>query len=98
MKEVSSKALHPLFKPALRKGFTLEQMVAGTSVDVATLKSKNGRMDWTELCTMHRNLRVCFSDDDLVDIGGTLFRQRAVRFVFIIARSARSRKRRARSS
>ncbi len=86
MKEVSSKALHPLFKPALRKGFTLEQMVAGTSVDVPTLKSKNGRMDLTELCTMHRNLRACFSDDDLVDIGGTLFRQRAVRFVFIIAR------------
>ncbi|HEY1812426.1 MAG TPA: ATP-binding protein [Kofleriaceae bacterium] len=86
MQEVSSKALHPLFKPALRKGFTLEQMVAGTSVTVPVLRSKNGRMDWDDLCTIHRNLRACLSDDELVHIGGTLFRQRAVRFAFIIAR------------
>ena len=86
MQEVSSKALHPLFKPVLRKGFTLEQMVAGTSVTVPVLRSKNGRMDWDDLCTIHRNLRACLSDDELVHIGGTLFRQRAVRFAFIIAR------------
>ncbi len=86
MKEVSSKVFHIFFKPAAAKGITLEQMVAGTSVSVATLRSKSGRIDWADLCTIHRNLRPAFSDEELVEIGRSYFRSPALRFVFVIAR------------
>jgi signal transduction histidine kinase len=86
MKEVSTRALHVYFKPIARKGFSLEQLIAGTSIDVATLKSKHGRMDWADNCIVHRNLDAIFDDADLIHIGGTLFRSRAMRFASIIAR------------
>ncbi len=86
MKEVSSKVFHIFFKRAAEKGISLEQMVAGTRVSVETLKSKNGRVDWADLCQIHRNLRPAFSDDELTDIGRSYFRSPALRFVFVIAR------------
>ena len=86
MKEVSSKVFHMFFKPAAAKGITIEQMVAGTQVSVETLKSKNGRIDWADLCTIHRNLRPAFSDDELTEMGRSYFRSPALRFVFVIAR------------
>jgi signal transduction histidine kinase len=86
VKEVSSKVFHIFFKAAAAKGITLEQMVEGTTVSVETLRSKNGRLDWAELCTIHRNLRPAFSDDDLTEIGRSYFRSPALRFVFVIAR------------
>ncbi len=86
MNEVASKALHIWFKPMAAKGIPLERMVEGTSVDVRTVRSKNGRVDWQDFCTMHSNVRSEFSDEDLVEMGRQYFRSPALRFVFVIAR------------
>jgi len=86
MNEVSSKVFHIFFKPAAAKGMTPAKMVEGTPVTVETLKSKNGRIDWSDLCQIHRNLRTVFTDEELTEVGRSYFRSPALRFVFVIAR------------
>ena len=86
MKEVSSKVFHIFFKPAEAKGISVEDMVAGTPVSAATLRDKNGRIDWADLCQICRNLRPAFSDEEMIEIGRLYFRSPALRFVFVIAR------------
>ncbi len=86
MNEVASRALHIWFKPMAAKGIPIERMVEGTSVDVRTVRSKNGRVDWQDFCRMHSNVRSEFSDEDLIEMGRQYFRSPALRFVFVIAR------------
>ena len=86
MKEVSCRAMQLWIKPLARRGIPLEALVKGTHVTVAQLKNKNERLDWTDLCTMHGNLRPHFSDEELVEVGRSYFRSPALRFVFVIAR------------
>jgi signal transduction histidine kinase len=86
MNEVATKVLHTFFEPVARRGFSLEQMVQGTSLTVEQLRSKDGRLDWDELITIHRNLRAVFTEDDLVETGRLLFQPLALRFMFVIGR------------
>jgi len=86
VKEVSAKVFHIFFKPAAAKGITVEKMVAGTHVTPETLRSKDGRIDWADLCQIHRNLRPAFSDEELVEVGRSYARSPALRFIFVIAR------------
>jgi signal transduction histidine kinase len=73
-------------RPLARNAVALERMVEGTSVTVEELRSGKGRMEWRELCAIHRNLRPYFDDAALVDLGHSMFRPRALRFMFLIAR------------
>ncbi|MGE3543599.1 MAG: hypothetical protein AB7L28_06695, partial [Kofleriaceae bacterium] len=86
MKEVSCKAFHVFLRPLEEKGVALERMVEGTSLSVAELKSRSGRLDWAELCQVHRNVRPWFSDEDLIDLGHKVFQHRSLRFMFVVAR------------
>ncbi len=86
MNEVASRVLHIWFKPIAKKGISLEQMVEGTQVSIAKLRSKSARIDWSDFCAIHANLRPHFTDEELVEIGRSYFRSPALRFVFVIAR------------
>jgi signal transduction histidine kinase len=87
MREVASKVFHIFFRPLVAKGVALDSMVEGTSVSLATLQRRNGRIDWSDLCTIHRNLRPHFTDEELVEIGRSYFRSRGLRFAFVIGRA-----------
>ena len=86
VKEVACKAFHVFFGPAAGKGISIEQMLAGTSLSIAELRSKSGRMTWAESCTILRNLHPFFGDEELIELGHRFFRHPALRFVFLIAR------------
>ncbi len=86
MKEVSTRAFHVFLRPLAKQNFPLEKMVEGTSLSVPDLKSRGGRLDWAEACTIHHNLRAIYDDDALVATGRLFFKPRALRFMFIIAR------------
>jgi signal transduction histidine kinase len=86
MREVASKVFHIFFRPLAAKGVSLESMLAGTSVSLATLQRRNERIDWSDLCAIHRNLRRYFTDEDLVEVGRSYLRSRGLRFAFVIGR------------
>src|SRR5690349_10121142 len=86
MREVASKVMHIFFGPLAAKGIALEDMLRGTNVSLATLRKRNERIDWTDLCEMHRNLRPFFTDDELVEVGRSYFRSKGLRFAFVIGR------------
>ena len=86
MREVASKVFHIFFRPLAAKGVPLERMVEGTSVSLATLQRRNERIDWSDLCAIHRNLRPHFTDEDLVEVGRSYLRSRGLRFAFVIGR------------
>ena len=68
MREVASKVFHIFFRPLAAKGVALDSMVEGTSVSLATLQRRNERIDWSDLCAIHRNLRRHFNDEELVEV------------------------------
>src|SRR5207253_3166112 len=86
MNEVASRVLHIWFKPIESKQLTIEDMIAGTNVTPRTLRSKNSRIDWTDFCRIHANMRPHFTDEELVEVGRTYLRSPALRFIFVIAR------------
>lgn len=86
MKEVSCRPFHVLLRPLERRGVALERVVMGTSLSVAELRGRRGRMSWTESCTILHNIRPHFSDAELVALGAELFRPRARRAPFVVAR------------
>ncbi|MCE9576457.1 MAG: response regulator [Deltaproteobacteria bacterium] len=86
MNEVSCRVFEILSRAVEAKGLPLERMVAGTGVSLATLKSKNARIDWSECCAIMNNLRPIFTDEEYVEIGRSHFRSPMLRFVFVIAR------------
>ncbi|HSR95711.1 MAG TPA: ATP-binding protein, partial [Kofleriaceae bacterium] len=86
MREVASKVMLIFFGPLAAKGIALEDMLRGTNVSLATLRKRNERIDWTDLCVMHRNLRPFFTDDELVEVGRSYFRSKGLRFAFVIGR------------
>jgi signal transduction histidine kinase/CheY-like chemotaxis protein len=86
MREVASKVFHIFFRPLVAKGVALESMVEGTSVSLASLQRRNERIDWSDLCAIHRNLRSHFTDEDLVEVGRSYLRSRGLRYAFVIGR------------
>jgi len=86
MREVASKVFHIFFRPLAAKGIPLEHMVANTPVSIAKLKKRNERIDWSDLCEFHRNLRPHFTDEELIDVGRSYFRSKGLRFAFVIGR------------
>ena len=84
MREVSCRVLAVFFKPFAQRKIPLEELVAGTSVSVATVRNKNQRVDWTDLCTMMANVRRHFDDAGLLEIGRQYFRTPALRFLFVV--------------
>lgn len=86
MREVATKVFHIWFRPLAAKGIPPERLVEGTGVSLATLRRRNERVDWGDLCAIHRNLRPHFSDEELVEIGRSYFRSRGLRFAFVIGR------------
>jgi signal transduction histidine kinase len=61
-------------------------MVDGTSVSLATLRKRNERIDWADLCVILANLRPHFTEDELVEVGRSYFRSKGLRFAFVIGR------------
>ena len=86
MHEVSCRVLSIFFKPFAARGIPLTELVAGTPVTLATLKDKNQRVDWSDLCVMMDNVRRHFDEPELVEIGRQYFRAPAMRFLFVVAR------------
>jgi len=86
MREVASKVFHIFFRPLAAKGIPPERMVEGTQVSLAKLRKRNERIDWSDLCDIHRNLRPYFTDDELTEVGRSYFRSKGLRFAFVIGR------------
>ena len=86
MNEVSAKVFGLMFEPIAKKGISETEMFAGTSVTMARLHDKKGRLDWTDYVRIMRNLRPYFSDDEYVEIGRAYMRIPALKFAFVIAR------------
>ena len=87
MKEVASKVFHIFFRPLQRKGVGVERMLEGTTVSLETLRDKRGRVEWSELCAIHKNLRQWFTNEDLLELGRSMFRPLGLRFMFVIGRA-----------
>ncbi len=86
MKDVAAKVLQAFAKPVEQRGGSLEALLAGTSVTPAMVRSSSSRMEWAELCVVFRNLQQWCDDDDLVEIGRSFLRTRAIRWTFVIGR------------
>lgn len=86
MREVASKVLHIFFPPLAAKGIPLERMVEGTGVSLVTLRKRNERIAWSELCAILSNLQAHFTDEEFVEVGRSYFRSPALRFAFVIGR------------
>ncbi|MEO7729632.1 MAG: ATP-binding protein, partial [Kofleriaceae bacterium] len=86
MREVATKVMHIWFRPMAAKHIPLERLVEGTDVSLHTLRKRNERIDWAELCTMLGNVRQHFSDEECVDVGRSYFRSQGLRFAFVIGR------------
>ena len=85
-KEVSCKIFQPWARPLAQKELTLERVLDGTTLSVETIRDSKARISWADVCTIHRNLRPYFSEQELVQFGHSFFRSRALRYVFLIAR------------
>lgn len=86
MREVATKVMHIWFRPMAAKHIPLERLVEGTDVSLATLRKRNERIDWAELCTILGNVRQHFSDEECVEVGRSYFRSQGLRFAFVIGR------------
>ncbi|HMG24191.1 MAG TPA: HAMP domain-containing sensor histidine kinase, partial [Kofleriaceae bacterium] len=86
MREVATKVFHIWFRPLAAKGLSPSTLVDGTGVSLATLRRRNERVDWSDFCAIHRNLRPHFTDEELVDVGRSYFRSKGLRFAFVIGR------------
>jgi signal transduction histidine kinase len=86
MREVATKVFHIWFRPLAAKGLAPDRLIEGTSLSLATLRRRNERVDWGDLCAIHRNLRPYFTDEELVEVGRSYFRSRGLRFAFVIGR------------
>jgi len=84
--EVSCKVFAILFKPLKAKGVSLESLVVGTDVPAARLRSKKDRIDWIDYCTIMRNARPHFTDEEYVELGRAWMRSPGLKFAFVIAR------------
>src|SRR4051794_26068740 len=86
MKEVSCRVFDIFFAPLKAKNVAPERLVEGTELTVATLRSKNERIDWADFVKVMANIRRYFTDDELVEIGREYFRSPTLRFASVIAR------------
>jgi len=86
MREVATKVMHIWFRPLAAKHIPLERLVDGTEVSLATLRKRNERIDWADLCTILNNVSQHFSDEECVDVGRSYFRSQGLRFAFVIGR------------
>jgi signal transduction histidine kinase len=84
--EVSTKVFGVWHKPLAAKGVPFDSIVEGTTVTPERLRNKKERIDWTDFCTIKRNLRRHFTDDELVEVGRSYLRAPGLRFAFVIAR------------
>jgi signal transduction histidine kinase len=86
MREVATKVMHIWFRPLRDKHIPLERLVEGTDVSLATLRKRNERIDWAELCTMLGNVSQHFNEEECVEVGRSYFRSQGLRFAFVIGR------------
>jgi len=84
--EVSTKVFGVFQRPLAAKGVAFDSIVAGTSVSPGRLRNKKERIDWAEFCDVMRNIRVHFSDEELVDIGHSYLRVPGLKFAMVIGR------------
>ena len=87
MREVASKVFPIFFRPLAAKGVPLTRMVDGTGVSLATLRKRNARIDWADLCAILGRLQTHFTDEEFVEVGRSYFRSPALRFAFVIGRA-----------
>ncbi len=86
MKEVSCKAFEIFYKPLEKKRVELGSVLTGTALTVETVRDKNERVSWADFCTIMRNLRPHFSDDEFVEMGRSHLRGPVLRFIGVVAR------------
>ncbi|MBZ0238486.1 MAG: hypothetical protein K8M05_39600, partial [Deltaproteobacteria bacterium] len=86
MREVSCRVFGVYAKPLAARGIPMERLVQGTNLDVATIKNKNERIDWSDAVVIHENVGKIFSKAELREIGASYFRTPALRFLFVVGR------------
>ena len=68
-REVSCRALVTLVAAFDARGVELATLTAGTSLSVATLRDRNQRIAWSELCVILRNAATVLSREELQRVG-----------------------------
>jgi signal transduction histidine kinase len=86
MREVSCRVFPLFFKPLKARGIPLEKLTEGTDLSIATLRNKQERIDWSDLCIILHNLSQVFDEDELRAIGRSYFHTPSLRFLFVVAR------------
>ena len=86
MKEVACKTLDIFFRHLKRKGLPLEVLAEGTGYTVAQLRDKHEWMDWSAFRRFMANASKVWSDEELVEIGRSVFAQPYLRPFSVIAR------------
>ncbi len=85
-REVSCRVWSVFVKPMAEKGIPVEALLDGTNVTLKTFLDKHERIDWTDTAVISANLGRIFTNAELQHIGGSYFRNPALRFMFIVAR------------
>ncbi|MEO6953945.1 MAG: histidine kinase dimerization/phospho-acceptor domain-containing protein, partial [Polyangia bacterium] len=86
MSDVSCKSLEDFFKDARRRGISDSEFVRGIDVDLATLKDRNARIDWSTFTAILENFHRFYSLDELEHIGGAFARGTIIKPFVLMAR------------
>lgn len=86
MNEVSCKVFGVFMKPLAERGVSLDSILVGTALTPAELRNRRTRIDWSVFAQIMRNIRVHFTEQDLVEIGRHYMRSPGLRFAFVIGR------------
>jgi signal transduction histidine kinase/DNA-binding response OmpR family regulator len=76
-KEVSCKALDPIFYYAKKNNVDLNNLSTGTPYDLSFLLNKRERIEWSVWCKIISNARNYFSSSEFEEIGSQFVRSRA---------------------
>jgi signal transduction histidine kinase len=86
VKEVSCKVFDVLIRELRKKRIAPNVLIEGTTLDAATLRNKNERVDWGVYLAVMRNSRRYFDDEEYVRMGGSFLRSPLIRPFAVIGR------------
>jgi signal transduction histidine kinase/ActR/RegA family two-component response regulator len=85
-REVSVRALLPVWNAARARGIAPERLAAGTGVPIEQLTQPRERVSWTAFARVMSNLGTVLDDDDLVSLGSSMLDSPVLRALFVSGR------------
>jgi signal transduction histidine kinase len=86
MKEVSCRVFDIIFRDLRKKKISPQILVEGTSYDVAHLRNKHERIEWSAYVRIMRNVERIYTMEELRGVGGAFFSNPLVRPFTLVGR------------